>query len=164
MGEAVEGQCRVPGAVSLKAIPSPFGRVAIGGTPVMSCGFARVFAGWVREVAAPLTSARMHSPLVAVETGSGFACRTRIGGVAGKPSEHGKGTALDIATFVLEDGRRLAVGKDDASHRDLMQGLRTSACGYFTTVLGPGSNAAHADHLHLDTGLHGRSANYRICE
>jgi hypothetical protein len=35
---------------------------------------------------------------------------------------------------------------------------------YFTTILGPGSNASHADHLHFDLGLHGKTANYRICE
>ena len=42
--------------------------------------------------------------------------------------------------------------------------LRISACGYFTTVLGPGANAAHAEHYHFDLGLHGKSGNYRICE
>jgi hypothetical protein len=42
--------------------------------------------------------------------------------------------------------------------------VRTTACGYFLTVLGPGSDAAHAEHLHVDLGLHGRTANYRICE
>ena len=42
--------------------------------------------------------------------------------------------------------------------------LRTSACGYFTTVLGPGSNEAHKNHLHFDLALHGKSDNYRICQ
>jgi hypothetical protein len=45
-----------------------------------------------------------------------------------------------------------------------LSGLRTSACGYFTTVLGPGSNAAHKNHLHFDLGQHGKSGKYRICE
>jgi hypothetical protein len=42
--------------------------------------------------------------------------------------------------------------------------LRTSACGYFTTVLGPGADAAHASHYHFDLGVHGKSGNYRICK
>ena len=46
----------------------------------------------------------------------------------------------------------------------LMKTLRTTACGYFTTILGPGSNDAHKEHFHFDIGLHGASANYRICE
>jgi hypothetical protein len=48
--------------------------------------------------------------------------------------------------------------------RNLIRTLRTTACGYFTTILGPGSNASHADHLHFDLGLHGKTGNYRICE
>jgi Extensin-like protein C-terminus len=31
-------------------------------------------------------------------------------------------------------------------------------------VLGPGANTAHANHYHLDLGVHGTSGNYRICE
>lgn len=39
-----------------------------------------------------------------------------------------------------------------------------TACGYFTTALGSGADPEHATHLHLDTLMHGGSANYRICE
>jgi Extensin-like protein C-terminus len=42
--------------------------------------------------------------------------------------------------------------------------LRSSACGYFTTVLGPGTNAAHASHFHFDRGSHGKSGTNHICE
>jgi hypothetical protein len=45
-----------------------------------------------------------------------------------------------------------------------MAAFRTAACGWFTTVLGPGSDAAHADHLHLDIQPHGSSNRYRICQ
>ena len=45
-----------------------------------------------------------------------------------------------------------------------LMALRVSACGYFTTVLGPGANAAHAEHYHFDLGMHGKSGSYRICE
>ena len=31
------------------------------------------------------------------------------------------------------------------------------ACGEFTTVLGPGSDAFHYNHLHLDLAMHGRT-------
>jgi hypothetical protein len=40
--------------------------------------------------------------------------------------------------------------------------IRRAACQFFSTVLGPGSDAAHADHLHLD--LRARKAGYRICQ
>jgi hypothetical protein len=31
-------------------------------------------------------------------------------------------------------------------------------------VLGPGSDAAHTDHMHLDILVHGSSDRYRICQ
>jgi len=46
----------------------------------------------------------------------------------------------------------------------VLRGLRATACGYFSTVLGPGTNQAHASHFHFDMAVHGKSQNYRICE
>ncbi|MFD0463084.1 extensin family protein [Microvirga aerilata] len=40
--------------------------------------------------------------------------------------------------------------------------VQKAACPIFTTVLGPGSDAAHGDHLHLD--LRQRKGDYRICQ
>ena len=42
--------------------------------------------------------------------------------------------------------------------------LRIAACGWFTTILGPGSDEAHHDHLHVDIEQHGSSDRYRICQ
>ena len=76
-----------------------------------------------------------------------------------KISEHAFGNAIDIASFRLADKKSMAVANrrqdQDLESRWLMA-LRISACGYFTTVLGPGSNAAHAEHYHFDLGLHGK--------
>ena len=83
------------------------------------------------------------------------------------PSEHAKGDAIDIGSFVLADGRRIPVKQQNSDIRlstDLVHALRMTACGYFTTVLGPGSDTAHEEHLHFDSGMHGATPNYRICE
>jgi hypothetical protein len=40
--------------------------------------------------------------------------------------------------------------------------LRKSVCARFTTVLGPGSDGYHEDHVHVD--LAERRGGYRICE
>jgi hypothetical protein len=40
--------------------------------------------------------------------------------------------------------------------------MRTLACARFTTVLGPGSDGYHEEHIHLD--LAERSHGYRICQ
>jgi hypothetical protein len=37
-----------------------------------------------------------------------------------------------------------------------------AGCGWFTTVLGPGSDEAHANHIHVDILQHGSSNHYRI--
>jgi hypothetical protein len=46
--------------------------------------------------------------------------------------------------------------------KDFREGLRKSACAQFTTVLGPGSDGSHEDHIHVD--LLERRGGYRICE
>ena len=102
-----------------------------------------------------------------IETGSGFACRARYDKPGNAPSEHAKGDAIDVIAFALADRPPIAV-KRDASEvplaRELIGALRMTACGYFTTVLGPGTDPAHADHLHFDSLVHGATPNYRICE
>jgi hypothetical protein len=68
--------------------------------------------------------------------------------------------ALDIAGFVLIDGRRVSVARDwpgDADEARFLRAVHQGACRFFNGVLGPDYNLAHADHLHLDRGP------YRIC-
>jgi hypothetical protein len=151
LGNVAKEGCTVEGAVELDAVSSPFGKVLMTGKPTMACVFARQFTTWVRNVAAPLTLAYMGSKLAAIETGPGLVCRTRYAKPDEKISEHARGNAIDITAFRLENGRSLSV-------------MDASGCGYFTTILGPGSNDAHKDHLHFDYGMHGSTYNYRICE
>jgi hypothetical protein len=61
-----------------------------------------------------------------------------------KISEHARGNALDLMRFDLKNKRHVTVEEMPTSPSAVaLTALRTSACGYFTTVLGPGSNAAH---------------------
>jgi hypothetical protein len=159
--------CELSGAIKLVKIATQFGDIEISGKPAMLCSFGRQFSGWVREVGAPLTLAYTGERLVRIEAGSGFACRARYDKPGAVPSEHAKGDAIDIMSFVLADDRRIGVKQQDtdvAAARDLLRAFRTTACGYFTTVLGPGTDQAHENHLHFDTGVHGTIPNYRICE
>ena len=125
--------------------------MAVSGKPAMLCDFGRQFSGWVRDIAAPLTLAYTGAKLTEIETVSAFACRARTDKPELVASEHAKGDAIDVASFVLADKRRIRVkeeGSDLPLARDLRHALRMAACGYFTTVLGPGSNPAHAEHFH----------------
>jgi hypothetical protein len=68
-------------------------------------------------------------------------------------SEHAFGNALDIAAFTLADGRRVSV-KDGwrglPEEQGFLRDVQGAACQHFTTVLAPGSNVFHYDHIHVD--------------
>jgi hypothetical protein len=167
LGRVTKDACVEEGAVELDAVASPFGTVSAPGKPTLTCPFARQFADWVRDVSAPLTLAYMGSRLTAIQTGPGLVCRTRYDKPGEKISEHAKGNAIDVMAFALENGKTLTVKDSSASAKIdgvLMKTFRATGCGYFTTILGPGSDDAHKDHFHFDLGLHGATANYRICE
>jgi hypothetical protein len=80
-------------------------------------------------------------------------------------SEHAFGNALDMAAFTLADGRKITV-KDGwhgpAEEQGFLHDVQGAACKVFTTVLAPGSNAYHYDHMHVD--LMRRSSGRSICE
>jgi hypothetical protein len=133
----------------------------------VDCRLAERLADWIGNVVDPLARAHLGSGLVAIETGPGYACRKRNNQASGKISEHAKGNALDIAAVTLSDGSRIPLrptGEPAAAVTGFLTAVRTTACGYFMTVLGPGSDAAHAEHLHLDLGPSSRSPYYRICQ
>jgi hypothetical protein len=161
-----EGRCTVESAVALLSVATPSGKVELPAHPRMLCAFGLKFGRWIAEAAAPIIAAHAGASLAAIDTGPGFECRSRNGESSGKLSEHARGNAVDVVSFELTGGHRITVGDADLAGElaVALTGLRTSACGYFTTVLGPGSNDAHKDHLHFDLALHGKSDNYRICE
>ena len=80
-------------------------------------------------------------------------------------SEHAFGNALDIAAFVMADGRRITV-KDGwhgmPEEQGFLRDVEAAACRQFNTVLAPGSNAYHYDHIHVD--LMRRASRRVICE
>jgi hypothetical protein len=166
LDRVTEGRCTLEGAVALQSVVTPSGKVELPARPRLLCAFAVKFGRWIAETAAPIIAAHAGASLKTISTGPGLECRNRNRESSGKPSEHARGNAIDVASFELTDQRRITVGDADMAIplAVALKGLRTSACGYFTTVLGPGSNEAHKDHLHFDSGLHGRTENDRICE
>lgn len=138
--------------------------IAFPDAPVLACRFAERFGAWVRDDAAPLVYGHTGVELTDIRTGLGFDCRNRDHLAGGKISAHASGIAIDLTSFDLADKTRVAIPATDARGTAILASLRTSACGWFTTILGPGSDAYHATHIHVDILQHGSSANYRICE
>lgn len=144
----------------------PLPMIEIDGGALMRCDTARHLARWLRDFVRPATAMLPGQPrLIALEPGSTYQCRTIVGNNGEKLSEHAFGNALDIAAFRFDDGSQIAIEPRQGSG-DLPEAfqrtVRAAACLHFTTVLGPGTNAAHEGHLHLD--IKARESGWRLCQ
>lgn len=152
-----EGQCRAPDQVRLDPGP-PLG-VALSPRDVApSCPVAAALAMWQWNVVQPAALDRFGSRVVKIEHFGSYACRRMAGRAASGWSEHATADAIDIAAFVLADGRRVSVVGDWVGEGDaaaFLRDVRDGACGVFATVLSPDYNAAHRDHFHLDQASRG---------
>jgi hypothetical protein len=159
---ASDARCVVDAPVRLKSVTTREGKVAIHGEPLVSCEAARAAAAHIVQTVAPLATGATGVALSGI-TAAGFECRPRNRAPGGKLSAHGMGKAFDIMAFQFADGSSFTVAAP-GERATFLNGARKAACGYFTTVLGPGSDEAHRDHLHLDIEAHGASGYARICQ
>ena len=128
------------------------------GTPVtnlgaMTCPVARQFARWVREDVRPAAELHLDSPVRRIETFGTYSCRNVNG--SGRLSEHAFANAVDVAAFVLADGRRITVlegWNSDGDARRFLRALHQAGCRRFAITLGPDANADHRNHFHFDMG------------
>jgi len=118
----------------------------------IDCTTAKALKTWVERSAIPAVGKR-GGGLAALTVAASYSCRTRNNQPGAKVSEHGRGRAIDISGFVLANGTSASVlaGWGDGAAGKSLAAMRKGACGPFTTVLGPGSDRFHRDHLHLDT-------------
>lgn len=157
--------CLIVEPVRLSALRDAAGELRFPERPLIACAQAERLALFARDVAAPLARGLLNRPLVAIGTGPGYECRPRNRVAGAKMSAHGRGLAVDIGWLELEGHRRLVIGSAmGEGEARLVAALRKAACGWFTTVLGPGSDAAHHDHLHLDAEPRGRTGDSRLCQ
>jgi len=165
---AANPACTIEAPIRLKAIKvlsRPPTVIRLPDEPILSCKFVERFGHWLGDLAGPLIAGRLNSDAKTVRTGPGYECRNRNRAENAKLSAHANGLAVDIMSFELANGQTLTVKPDsDERARATVQALRTAACGWFTTVLGPGADAAHAEHMHVDILPHGSSDRYRICQ
>ena len=161
---SVEG-CGIDAPVRLSSLTVDGGAVSLPERPLLACEFAAVLADYVRLIVAPLGQAMLHAKVTAIETGPGYECRTQDRIAGAKISAHAKGLAVDFVAIGMADKRRVLVERQtSAEEASYLHAVRRAACGWFTTVLGPGSDAFHASNMHLDVARHDPSGSYRICE
>ncbi|HEY0043944.1 MAG TPA: extensin family protein [Allosphingosinicella sp.] len=145
------GGCTAVGSVQMLDIGTPVTNLG-----AMTCPLARQFGRWVREAVQPAAKAWLDSQVVRIESFGTYSCRPVNGRAGAKLSEHGRSNAVDIAAFVLANGRRVTV-KDgwnggDENVRNFLRAAHKSGCRRFAIGLGPDSDAYHRDHLHFDMG------------
>ncbi|MES2493557.1 MAG: extensin family protein [Pseudomonadota bacterium] len=144
--------CSTLNTVRLVSLRSDAAQLGVTNLGPVTCPLASSFAAWARFGVDRAARQILGSPLKRIETMGSYNCRTVAG--SARLSAHATANAIDIAAFVLEDGRRISVQGDwptgDPQSRAFLQTVHASACKRFGTVLGPAYNAAHHDHFHLE--------------
>jgi hypothetical protein len=155
------GECGIAAPLRVDAIVlTGGGKVMLQPPAVMRCDLAATLADWVRDDIAPPIQ-RKGPALAGLEDAAAYDCRSRDHLAGAKLSEHGRGDAIDLRAFRLADGHELAFTGQAAADPVLTETRRT-ACERFMTVLGPGSDGYHKDHVHVD--LEGRHNGAHYCQ
>lgn len=147
---------------------TPGGARAIGYAPAsvgIACPVAAGLAMWEWEVVQPAAARRFGQPVAQITHFGSYSCRRLYGRGTGDWSEHAAANAIDVAGFVLADGRRITVVRDwrgGGPEAAFLREVRDGACRLFATTLSPDYNAAHRDHLHLDQAKRG-ALGWRAC-
>ncbi|MGY4306771.1 hypothetical protein ACVIJ6_004014 [Bradyrhizobium sp. USDA 4369] len=141
------------------------GPVAVKPTATLACPIVSALDRWLAESVQPAAMRWFGMRVVEIKQISAYSCRGMNGNPSAHISEHAFGNALDIAAFTLADGRRISV-KDGwiglPEEQGFLRDVQGGACQQFTTVLAPGSNVYHYDHIHVD--LMRRASRRLICQ
>ncbi|NOD83152.1 extensin family protein [Ruegeria sp. HKCCD6119] len=125
--------------------------IALSQFSLMDCQTAVTLKTWIENTAKP-AFADMGGGLKGMRIVGHYACKTQNNQPRSRISEHARGKAIDISTFVLQDGTQITVrdGWNNAQGTVLRE-LHEGACGIFGTVLGPDADRYHVGHFHFDT-------------
>jgi hypothetical protein len=155
------GGCGGTDLVRLEAVVLPNKhKVAVTPAATLRCAMASAIADWVRTDVAALAAGQNSEPAV-LDNFDSYECRgfNRVPGA--HLSEHGRANALDVRAIKLANGQSIEL-TDRSVPREVRESVLHAVCTRFTTVLGPGSDGYHENHIHLD--LAERHNNYRICQ
>jgi hypothetical protein len=144
--------------------PAVTGSVAVQPAATLACPVVSALDTWFASGVQPAALKWFGVQVAEIRQISAYSCRGMNGQPGARISEHAFGNALDIASFTLADGRRISV-KDGwrgaPEEQGFLRDVQGSACQHFSTVLAPGSNSFHYDHIHVD--LMRRASARQIC-
>lgn len=147
IGSKVKG-CGIDEPVRVTSVDG----IRLRGSATIDCTTATALKAWINKGMRPAFS----KDVVELQIAGSYVCRPRNNIRGNKISEHGRGKAVDISTFVFADGSEWSISRD---YNRQIRKAHKAACGIFGTTLGPGSDGYHEDHLHFDTASY-RSGPY----
>lgn len=156
------GVCKIDHPLTVSGFAS--GRIRLKPSATLNCQMTLAFARWVKGDLAPSTRLRYLSGINTIHQASSYSCRTMSNQRGRSMSEHSKGNALDISKITLNNGKDIQVQKPgwfSFRQRGLLNTVRSDACDYFSTVLGPGYDRFHRTHFHFD--LMQRRSGHHAC-
>jgi hypothetical protein len=137
------------------------GTIALDKSVVMDCPMVEAIQDWLDEVVQPAALKRFGVAVSEIDVFGAYSCRSIDNMAGARLSEHAFGNALDVSGFGLADGRKIVILRDwrrtDTQEAAFLREAEGGACGLFRTVLAPGADAFHYNHIHLDLAMHGRS-------
>jgi extensin-like protein len=141
------------------------GPVAVKPAATLACPIVSVLDQWMAQSVQPAAQHWFGQPVVEIKQISAYSCRSMNNQRGAKISEHAFGNALDVAAFVLADGRVVKVKegwRGLPEEQGFLHDVQGAACAQFSTVLAPGADAFHYDHIHVD--LMRRANGRHICQ
>lgn len=126
-----------------------------GGNVLLRCPAMASLVAWKRHVVQPAAEEEMGVQVTAIRQVGTYYCRNVYHRTQGRRSQHATANAIDITSFVFDNGQTAVLARDweaDNARGRFLRRVRDGACPLFGAVLGPDYNAAHHDHFHLDMG------------
>jgi len=131
----------------------------------LACPVMSALDQWIAGAVQPAAAHWFRQPVVEIKQISAYSCRGMNGNPNAHISEHAFGNALDIAEFDLADGHKISVQygwHGTPEEQGFLHDVQAAACDQFTTVLAPGANVYHYNHIHVDLMRHYNGRH--ICE
>jgi Extensin-like protein C-terminus len=138
--------------------------VSVTPKATLACPLVSALDQWVASAVQPSAMRWFGQSVIEIKQISAYSCRGMNGNPNARISEHAFGNALDIAAFTLANGRQITVKdgwRGPPEEQGFLRDVHGAACDRFTTVLAPGSDVFHYDHMHVD--LMRRANGYRVC-
>ncbi len=147
------------------AVTAAGGPVEVRPPATLACPIVSALDQWITIAVQPAALRWFRQPVVEIKQISAYSCRGMNGNPNAHISEHAFGNALDIAEFALADGHRISVQfgwRGTPEEQGFLHDVQLAACQEFTTVLAPGANVYHYNHIHVDLMRH--ASGRHICE